>query len=488
MQKDLVHRVMILIDSTKSMEAGERRNSMKRTSLLLLFLVMTVFTWRAAAADTREIDALIKQLTDKEDTVVHNASLSLAKIGAPAVAALVSTLQEADRQLSLTIVDILERMGPQAEESVPALIEVLKQENFSFHAHPLFKNRRQAVSDALSCIGMAAVPKLIEVLSNTDKEVVHYALWALMKIGAEAKDAVPALCRILDDESESIREMAAFALDAITDPIDLTVLSELKYMREGQSTVSAADKRNNAAQAAVPYLIRRLNDESPQVRIKAAYALGSIGNPTAVPALIDMLQDNSEDIRGAAAWALGLIGRPAQAAVPDLINMLKDENDSIRHEIISGLGGIGTPTVIPTLIETLDDDAESVRKTAVLQLGRIRQPVEKVVPALIKTLADSDSNVRLWGALALSVIGEPAIPALIEGLSDEADVVRREAATALLEIGAEAQAAVPALTQALKDKNKQVRINAARALRKIAPSEVPSTFDEDKPIRIKVAK
>lgn len=452
---------------------------MKHASLLLLFLVMTVFVWKAAAADTREIDVLIKQLTDKEDTVVHNASLSLAKIGSPAVAALVSILQEADRQLSLTIVNILERMGPQAEESVPALIEVLKQENFSFHAHPLFLNRRAEVSDALTSIGVAAVPKLIEVLSDTDKEVVYYAVWALLNLGAEAQDAVPALCRILDNESERIREITVSALNMIADPIDLTVLDELKYMQQGQSTVSATSERNNPAHAAVPHLIRRLNDESSQVRIKAAYALGSIGDPIAVPALIDMLQDKAEDVRGDAAWALGLIGRPAQAAVPDLINMLNDENDSIRRKIVSGLGGIGTPTVIPTLIEALDDDAESVRKSAVLQLGRIRQPVKKIVPALIKTLADKEGDVRFWCAIALSHIGEPAVPALIRGLSDEVPAVREGAAAAALTMmPSQAQPAVPALKQALIDKNKQVRINAARALKEIAPSEAPNTVDE----------
>ena len=490
-QTDLVHRVMILINSTKPMETDERRNSMKRTSLLLLFFVMTVFVWKAAAADTREIDALIIQLTDKEDTVVHNASLSLAKIGAPAVAALVSALQEADRQLSLTIVDILERMGPQAEESVPALIEVLKQENFSFHTHPLFLNRRAEVSDALISIGVAAVPKLIEVLNDTDKEVVYYAVWVLLNLGAEAQDAVPALCQILDDESERIREIVVSALNMIAAPIDLTVLGELKYMQQGQSVVSATPKRSNPAHAAVPYLIRRLNDESSQVRIKAAGALGNIGDPTAVPALIDALQDKAEDVRGAAASALGDIGAPAKAAVPIMIKMLKNQNYLTRSAILSGLGGIGDPTATPALIDALDDYSAHVRRTAIVQLGRIRDPVETIVPALMKTLADSEAEVRLWGSLALSVIGEPAIPALIEGLNDETVVVRRGTTHALIVMGAAAQAAVLALRKALKDNDKQVRLNAARALKEITPSEAPNTVNEGdsgKKVQIQVIK
>ena len=493
---------------------------MKRTICMFLFFAMIFFVQRAALSNTREIDALIKQLTDKEDTVVHNASLSLAKIGAPAVPALVIGLPEADRRVRLITVRILNQMGAEAEASVPVLIELLRQENFFVHEHSSFTDFRELVSETLVNIGSAAVPRLIEVLSDSDKSVAvpqlievlsdsaipqviiealsdadksvgYYAASALGRIGPEARDAVFLLIRMLDDEREDSREVAVTALGRIGQPahkvsdiMNMTLVPEWESMCEDPVEFEVTVVGKNVA----PYLIAMLTEENPNLRLAAAGALGNIAAPIAVPALIDTLYDEEDFVRGAAAWALGEIGRPAQAAVPDLINMLDDENDSIRRKVVSGLGGIGTPMVIPILIEALDDDDASVRRAAIHQLCVIREPISTVVPALMRTLADSDSHVRFLGAIALSKIGEPAIAVLIEGLSAEVDAVRREAAFALGEIGPTAQAAVPALKQALIDKNKQVRINAARALRKIAPSEVPSTFDEDKPIRVKVPK
>lgn len=489
-----------------------RRNSMKRRRSDF-FLVTAVFMFGAVvgfnrltplkampvenACDPREIDALIQQLQAKDVTVVNNASRTLAKIGSPAVASLVTALQQADGELSITIVQVFGRMGDKAADAVEALIGVLRQENDSFlNGHPLSVNRREEVAYALSRLGGAAVPPLIEVLSDTDKEVVYYALQALRHMVGEVQEAAPALIHILDDESERIREMSALALGEI-----------------------AASKSNNLAQAVVLDLIRLLNDESSYVRQAASIALGNIGDKIAVPALIERLQDEDESVRGDAAVALGRIGPPAQAALPHLKNILRCENDSIRRRILSGLGGIGTQAVIPTLIEALDDESVSVRKTAICQLGKIGQPVEIVVPVLMKTLEDPD--VRSESAFALSLIGEPAVGALIQGFSDEADAVRHAAAYALTEMGEAAQAAVPVLIEALSDKavgvrrsaafalrhieginqaavpalkhaltdeDKQVRIDAALTLRQIAPAEVPSTFDEQELIYVKVPR
>ena len=495
---------------------------MKRTMCMFLFLFMTLFAWQTAASNPGEIESLIKALKSKDPAVRDNASKTLTRIGAPAVPALVTGLSEADRRVRLITVRILNQMGTEAEESVPVLIELLRQENFFVHEYTSFTNFRESVSETLANIGSAAVPQLIgvlsdtdksaavpqlievlsdsalpqliiESLSDTDKSVHYYAALALGRIGPEARDAVFLLIGMLDDEREDIREIAVTALGRIGQPahkvsniMKMTLVPEWESMCEDpvrESEVTVVGK--NVA----PYLIAMLKEEDASLRRAAAGALGNIAAPIAVPALIDTLDDKEDFVRGAAAWALGEIGAPAEAAVPLMINMIRgNDNDSIRYNIISGLGKIGSPSVIPVLIEALDDDDAYVRRAAIHQLCVIREPISQVVPALMQTLADSDSHVRFLGAIALSKIGEPAIAVLIEGLSDEVDVVRREAAFALGEMGPTAQTAVPALKQALKDKDKRVRQKATRALKQIAPSEVPNTVDEDKPIQIQVIK
>ena len=59
----------------------------------------------------------------------------------------------------------------------------------------------------------------------------------------------------------------------------------------------------------VEKLIRQLQDQDPNVRGRAGYALGQIGEG-AVSALIQALKDENKIVRRNAAFALGKIGTP----------------------------------------------------------------------------------------------------------------------------------------------------------------------------------
>jgi HEAT repeat protein len=55
-------------------------------------------------------------------------------------------------------------------------------------------------------------------------------------------------------------------------------------------------------------IVRRLKDESPEVRRAAAWALGSLEDAAAIPPLIELLQRDADPrVRQAAAWAIGSI-------------------------------------------------------------------------------------------------------------------------------------------------------------------------------------
>jgi hypothetical protein len=69
-----------------------------------------------------------------------------------------------------------------------------------------------------------------------------------------------------------------------------------------------------------------IEDPSYKVRVSAALTLGRVGGPAAVPALIRALQDQNNSVRGIAAQSLGKIGD--SAASEPLRDLLKRESDT----------------------------------------------------------------------------------------------------------------------------------------------------------------
>ena len=181
----------------------------------------------------------------------------------------------------------------------------------------------------LGAVGAPAVPALIEIWreasrSGVEAESFRHAIYALSGIGAPA---VPALIDTLQDENESIRTSAAYALGDI----------------------------GRAAQEAVPSLTQALGDESAWVRRHATEALGIIGQPAqdTVSALTGMLHDKHYWIRDNAARALARLGSAAEAAVPTLTNTLNDENRYVRFHAMFALKQIGTPKATDVLFDHL---------------------------------------------------------------------------------------------------------------------------------------
>ena len=130
------------------------------------------------------------------------------------------------------------------------------------------------------------VERLIRELQDSDSDIRSIAAVTLGEIGAEAKDAVPALIQVLQDQDTEgfVRANAARALGEI-----------------GSGAVDA-----------IPALKQALQDR--EVRGDAARALGKISIPTAieeakntVPALIRTLKNQNVDVPFFATWTLGVL-------------------------------------------------------------------------------------------------------------------------------------------------------------------------------------
>jgi len=240
------------------------------------------------------------------------------------------------------------------------------------------------------------------------------------------------------------------------DPEVVTALIEALKIPDNDVRVNAVwalGKIGPQARAAIPELMEALVDNDWKVRFPAAWALGRIG-PDAVetiPSLIHALGDRKVDVRREAVQALGWIGPQTNEVVPALIGSLEDPDADIRYKAALMLGGFGSTAkeAVPALIDALDDPDELVRRFVPQALGEIGSDAKDAIPALI--LGFRDEEVSTYAPSALGKIGKVAVPALIEALKDEDQIVRHKSASALGYIGPDAKAAVPALIRLAKE-------------------------------------
>ena len=149
-----------------------------------------------------EIDELIEKLNDKDDFVVEDAVGALELKGDEAVEPLIAALSNRKKNIRLHAASLLGAIGD--ERAIEPLIATLSDNN---------KLVRREASTALSRMGPAAVDPLIEVLDNPDWRVRGAAAWSLGNLNDEK--AIPALEKLLDDESGYVKSGAQSAIASI---------------------------------------------------------------------------------------------------------------------------------------------------------------------------------------------------------------------------------------------------------------------------------
>lgn len=100
-------------------------------------------------------------------------------------------------------------IGPEAKQAIPVLIEVIRET----------RNRDKKMlvlcNDALLAMGKEIVPYMIDLLKDDSWEMRRGSAWILGKVGPDAKDAIPALTKALNDPHAVVRKKAAESLKKI---------------------------------------------------------------------------------------------------------------------------------------------------------------------------------------------------------------------------------------------------------------------------------
>jgi predicted Ser/Thr protein kinase len=163
---------------------------------------------------------------------------------------------------------------------------------------------------------------LVHELAAGDVPARCGAALTLGRMGARAKDTVPALVKALNDSHAHVADAAASALRRIagTSPPAAGSPTPVPTPRAAEAVDRGRLDREEGRR--IPSLVVALcNDPDDVVRVSAAEALGRIGPraTVAIPALIAALTYAGDEVCDAAAGALLRIGLPAAPALIEAV-------------------------------------------------------------------------------------------------------------------------------------------------------------------------
>jgi HEAT repeat protein len=191
--------------------------------------------------------------------------------------------------------------------------------------------------------------------------------------------------------------------------------------------------------AAVPALLRALDEPHAEVRAAAADALGRMADPAIGPALLSRLRDESRYQRARLIEAIRAQGAPM---MPALLGHARTDRANAATTL-DVIGMIGDTSALGELLDWSSDPDATVRAAALRALGTIGVDDRSFYYAL-RGLEDADGDVRAMAARALGRSGRrDAVPYLAAHLDDQW-LVAAHCATGLRRLGREGAAALQA--------------------------------------------
>lgn len=428
--------------------------------------------WVMGADGQAAVPALATLLGDKDPYVRWAALETLGRVGGgaeKAVPALMEILKDSD--LRGIAVQALGHIGPGAKAAIPALVQEYKAGNADTY--------RMSVTFALIRIDPQAakvtVPFLVDRVKKNDDRISLEAIQALMSMGPEAKDAIPALTDIVRGGRDVLPAWSAYALAKIAGPQAPIAIPHVLDLL-GHEIVDASDLIADLGPPAVPAILDAVRQRDGAPPHRAGRALGLIGSkfPEVIPILVKTLKDKDVGPRHAAAEAFWGIGPKGREAVPALTEALKDGDVMVRlgaaWALVHILGSEATASV-PTLIALAGkaENHQNVRRSAILGLGAVGKAAKEAVPLLTALEKDPFFHVAATRSRLLVTSVEPkdTVALLVKALKDKNPWVRREAAAFLAELGPVAKNALPALTEAVNDEDEEVCKAVVNAWRRV---------------------
>ncbi|NOZ23021.1 MAG: hypothetical protein GXP25_18260 [Planctomycetes bacterium] len=357
----------------------------------------------------------------------------------------------------------------------------------------------------LEHIGRAeAVPKLTELLSDSDSLIRNRALRALQNqpTSEAAKALRTALQNAKDNErrvaymnalgfqrdagsvqlliqqarnnDDSVRCAAMDALAKIGDKAAVDVIAAGLTKGSKQAQAVAADSYLFLAdglsakgdKATALGIYRKMLGRQGRLKCAAIIGLARAGGMTELPTLMTALADPDVKIQGAAIEALEAM--PDKELNKTLAEKVKAVSSAVKVFLLRVLADRGAREQLATFIAAAKDADENVRIAAYKGMGKLADSgaSETLVAALVKTR----DKEREAAAAALDYIpGDGVIDAIIKGLKETDPAGRIELIKTLAM--RRSDKVVPALLDVAKDEDKKVRAQAFKSLADLADAK-----------------
>lgn len=264
---------------------------------------------------------------------------------------------------------------------------------------------KEAFDNALRPPLKAALPSLINLLESSDRATQLDAEIILRYMGADAREAVPALVGQLSKGDPKVRASAISALGSVLHKGDAPIPRLLAIELEDSDNLvrlAAVRALDSLHAQSIPSLIATLRSPNPIIRRNAANALYWVQPPAdeAVPALAAALKDPDAKVRFQAIDALQQIGNgrsdPAlfSSITPEVISALRDSDPLVRQRavIVIGYAGTATKSELASLITMLGDPDWATRNNVARTLGELGVESRSAVTALVRMLTSGDSK------------------------------------------------------------------------------------------------
>ena len=423
---------------------------LKLYKLLIIFLVVFSFITFGQAADYNYVKEKVLVLKDGSEAEKIQVVQELGRLSSNAnfiIDDLIFSLRnEESNKVRMEIIRALERIGGQANKTVPALIEALGDQNWEI---------RWSAAGALTSFGKKsamAVPELVGLLRDSEDYVRNAALSTLGKMGPISVAAM---------------------MDEVAKPLDYS--EDQLFMRI--ICIRSLGALGAKAMVSVPLLIKNSTHKDINVRLEAVIALRKIGGDDSMPGEIGWLAEPDEMIWpkvGPKMEGNFLMFAEAKqmviyAIVDTLLQSIDDPDQRVSYAAIKGVANFGKKAlpVKDKLVDYMNRGSPVIRRVAIDTLANMGEEADDVIPDLVTALSDFDVNVQ-WAAIqALRVKGNKAVPELIYMLEYDDDLLTPNILKTFAEIGNEAKDAVNNLLVMLEHDNPQYRALAAEALGEI---------------------
>ncbi len=396
----------------------------------------------------------IRSSADPSSPETQKAIARLKDLGPAAIAPLLASLPEADKNVTLAFVDVLASLV--SPKTFPQFMEGLVQGSprvIAGIAWALTSSRNypaHLLLDALSTPGIAK-SALMEVIT------AHKSRFTQRELLTAAYNQEP-------------NEKAAL-FRVIADTVSPATLPELLQRLEGKDPIARVHIINILARFNTPEvhtaLQGLLKDPNKLIRGATLSALQRMDEIIDVERVCELLRDPEIDVQNRAIDVVIKANHPD--TVRYLIAVLKDENENARRAAVEVLNEVGDAQSVKHLLEALKDSDWWVRSRAADALGKIGGP--RVIDAVLQLVKDKDEDIRRAAIEILNQAKDPrAIESLLQATRDTDWWVSERAVDALAEIGS--KTAVPRLLEMLRAGNVKTLPVVVRALGRLGDAQL----------------